>query len=105
MIYFAYVLPLMIILFWPKRPFLSLVLACCFLFVGVMTIYYFEARETFVSFDMLTSENKPGLYTFAFGRTIKPFLIGFVLFRVVHYGRRYFYKKSAFRRRANEAFE
>jgi len=70
-----------------------------------MIIYYFEAQETFVSLDIMTSVTKLGLFAFAFGKSIKPFLIGFALFRIVHYGRQYYYKKRAFRQRANEAFE
>jgi len=105
MIYLTYILPLIIIIIWPKRPFWSLVLALIVLFVGLLGLYYFEAQETFVTFDILTPENMPGMYAYAVGRSIRPLLIGFVIFRIVHYIRRHFYKKAILQQRANEAFE
>ncbi len=97
MIILAYVLPILILFIWQKRPLLSFILAAFVLLIGLLAINYFEALEILKIFEVDSRPlhlNREGFAGLTIGMSFRSFIIGLPVLLVIHFVIWKFYKKA-----------
>ena len=104
MIVLPFILPVLIVIFWQKRPVSCFVSAAVLLLLGLWVLKYISALEMVVALDSPDSFTTLAVSSLPLGLAIRLFAKGVAVIIVLFFVRRYFYKTRARKAFLDETF-